>query len=118
MSSCIPIQDRQQALSLSLELALQRGTLSAMLNAILLLLSLEPIGNGSALKEEESVSSNDERETDNEQVKDNERTWQALLTAPLGKFLQRLSFVEASRDMVHQDIEDSSQVGSVVVEVS
>ena len=102
----MPQHDRQQALSLFLELALQRGTLTAMLKSVLLLLSLEQKGRGCVLKEGD-MASNDERESDNEEMKDNDWGGQGLLSASLRKFLQRLSLVEASKDMVYQDIEDS-----------
>lgn len=92
--------DSLLALSLLLELALQRGTLSAMLSAVLLLLTLAnrpPERSAQSLKEDQGTGSygEGEGEENNEQVKDNELFVTALSEVAVVPFLQRLAGVEA-----------------------
>lgn len=92
--------DSRLALSLLLELALQRGTLSAMLCAVLLLLELanrSPERTAQSLKEGQGVGPYEEGEGEenNEQVKDNELFGAALNEVAVVPFLQRLASVEA-----------------------
>ena len=96
----IPVGDSRLALSLLLELALQRGTLSAMLCAVLLLLELAnrpPERTARSLKEDQGVGPYEEGEGEenNEQVKDNELFGAALNEVAVVPFLQRLASVEA-----------------------
>ena len=93
--------DSRLALSLLLQLALQRGTLSAMLGAVLLLLDLVNCRERTArsLKEDQGAGpygeGEGEGEENNEQVKDNESFGSALNEVAVVPFLQRLAAVEA-----------------------
>ncbi|XP_043927990.1 E3 ubiquitin-protein ligase HERC2 [Protopterus annectens] len=82
----IPLQDQHLSLALLLELAVQRGTLSQMLSAVLLLLQLWDNGT---------------RETDNE------RSAQGT-SAPLLPLLQRFQNIHCSKDP--NGTEEDSQV--------
>ncbi|KFQ28723.1 E3 ubiquitin-protein ligase HERC2, partial [Merops nubicus] len=73
----IPLQDQHLALAILLELAVQRGTLSQMLSAVMLLLQLWDNGT---------------RETDNE------RSAQGT-SAPLLPLLQRFQSILCNKDM-------------------
>nr|XP_060475623.1 E3 ubiquitin-protein ligase HERC2 [Panthera onca] len=75
----IPLQDQHLALAILLELAVQRGTLSQMLSAILLLLQLWDSGT---------------------QETDNERSAQGT-SAPLLPLLQRFQSIICSKDAPH-----------------
>ncbi|XP_030881180.1 E3 ubiquitin-protein ligase HERC2 [Leptonychotes weddellii] len=77
----IPLQDQHLALAILLELAVQRGTLSQMLSAILLLLQLWDSGT---------------------QETDNERSAQGT-SAPLLPLLQRFQSIICSKDAPHTD---------------
>ncbi|KAL0618821.1 E3 ubiquitin-protein ligase HERC2 [Plecturocebus cupreus] len=77
----IPLQDQHLALAILLELAVQRGTLSQMLSAILLLLQLWDSGA---------------------QETDNERSAQGT-SAPLLPLLQRFQSIICSKDMPHSE---------------
>ncbi|XP_041055229.1 E3 ubiquitin-protein ligase HERC2 isoform X4 [Carcharodon carcharias] len=82
-SGNIPLQDQHLALAILLELAVQRGTLSQMLSAVLLLLQLWENGT---------------RETDNE------RSSQGT-SAPLLPLLQRFQSIQCSKDLPTADEE-------------
>nr|XP_031307020.1 E3 ubiquitin-protein ligase HERC2 isoform X7 [Camelus dromedarius] len=77
----IPLQDQHLALAILLELAVQRGTLSQMLSAILLLLQLWDSGT---------------------QETDNERSAQGT-SAPLLPLLQRFQSITCSKDAPHTE---------------
>ncbi|XP_028645043.1 E3 ubiquitin-protein ligase HERC2, partial [Grammomys surdaster] len=77
----VPLQDQHLALAILLELAVQRGTLSQMLSAILLLLQLWDSGA---------------------QETDNERSAQGT-SAPLLPLLQRFQSIICSKDMPHTE---------------
>ncbi|KAH0501347.1 E3 ubiquitin-protein ligase HERC2 [Microtus ochrogaster] len=77
----VPLQDQHLALAILLELAVQRGTLSQMLSAILLLLQLWDSGA---------------------QETDNERSAQGT-SAPLLPLLQRFQSIICSKDMPHAE---------------
>uniref|UniRef100_H0XYS1 HECT and RLD domain containing E3 ubiquitin protein ligase 2 n=1 Tax=Otolemur garnettii TaxID=30611 RepID=H0XYS1_OTOGA len=77
----IPLQDQHLALAILLELAVQRGTLSQMLSAILLLLQLWDSGA---------------------QETDNERSAQGT-SAPLLPLLQRFQSIMCSKDVPHAE---------------
>nr|XP_054401925.1 E3 ubiquitin-protein ligase HERC2-like [Pongo abelii] len=77
----IPLQDQHLALAILLELAVQRGTLSQMLSAILLLLQLWDSGA---------------------QETDNERSAQGT-SAPLLPLLQRFQSIICRKDMPHSN---------------
>ncbi|XP_040317493.1 E3 ubiquitin-protein ligase HERC2-like [Herpailurus yagouaroundi] len=77
----IPLQDQHLALAILLELAVQRGTLSQMLSAILLLLQLWDSGT---------------------QETDNERSAQGT-SAPLLPLLQRFQSIICSKDAPHTE---------------
>eukprot|EP00069_Balaena_mysticetus_P000883 bmy_14940T0 len=77
----IPLQDQHLALAILLELAVQRGTLSQMLSAILLLLQLWDSGT---------------------QETDNERSAQGT-SAPLLPLLQRFQSIMCSKDAPHTE---------------
>nr|XP_014343905.1 PREDICTED: E3 ubiquitin-protein ligase HERC2 [Latimeria chalumnae] len=85
-SGNIPLQDQHLALAILLELAVQRGTLSQMLSAVLLLLQLWDNGT---------------RETDNE------RSAQGT-SAPLLPLLQRFQSIHFSKDV--PDLENEIQI--------
>ncbi|XP_048453850.1 E3 ubiquitin-protein ligase HERC2 [Rhincodon typus] len=82
-SGNIPLQDQHLALAILLELAVQRGTLSQMLSAVLLLLQLWENGT---------------RETDNE------RSSQGT-SAPLLPLLQRFQNIQCGKDLPTADEE-------------
>ncbi|XP_032004576.1 E3 ubiquitin-protein ligase HERC2-like, partial [Hylobates moloch] len=77
----IPLQDQHLALAILLELAVQRGTLSQMLSAILLLLQLWDSGA---------------------QETDNERSAQGT-SAPLLPLLQRFQSIICRKDTPHSE---------------
>ncbi|KAG3262427.1 HECT and RLD domain containing E3 ubiquitin protein ligase 2, transcript variant X1 [Ictidomys tridecemlineatus] len=77
----VPLQDQHLALAILLELAVQRGTLSQMLSAILLLLQLWDSGA---------------------QETDNERSAQGT-SAPLLPLLQRFQSIICSKDIPHTE---------------
>lgn len=77
----VPLQDQHLALAILLELAVQRGTLSQMLSAILLLLQLWDSGA---------------------QETDNERSAQGT-SAPLLPLLQRFQSIICSKDVPHTE---------------
>ena len=93
----VPLCDRQLTLSVLLELALQRATLSAMLNAVLLLMTLSP--------ERLPVSKEEHKEINwqEEQVKDNESSADALVEAPLSKLLQRVANIVPGREILSSE---------------
>ena len=86
----IPLGDRQVAMSLLLELALQRGTLSHILDAVLLLLRLSDMPSFGADKNRRLLKAEDEGKAESPSVEREERGERSF---PLVPFLRRLSTI-------------------------
>ena len=89
----IPLGDRQVAMSLLLELALQRGTLNHILDALLLLLRLLDMPYSTADKNKCCHKSKKEEGKEQFQVQGGQRPESGEMSFPLVPFLRRLNSI-------------------------